>query len=92
MSKKLFAIPSSPADQKAIRDAVVEVSNALTRMEAEREFIKEVKKDIKQKYNIPTNFFGWLVTVYHKSSFNDEAAKADTRESLYETIMGPKQQ
>ena len=88
---KMFAIPSSPADQKAIRDAVVEVSNAITRMEAERDFIKEVKKDIKTKYGIPTNFFGWLVNVYHKSSFNDEAAKADTRESLYETIMGPKQ-
>ena len=87
---KLFAIPSSPADQKAIRDAVVEVSNALTRIEAERDFIKEVRKDIKQKYGVPGNFFGWLVKVYHKSSFNDETAKADTQETLYETIMGPK--
>ena len=33
---------SNPADRKGVYDAIVEISNSLTRMEAERDLIREI--------------------------------------------------
>ena len=38
---------SNPADRKAVYDALREISNSLTRMEAERDLIKETLNMVK---------------------------------------------
>jgi hypothetical protein len=34
-------IPSSPADVKRIKDCIIEISNAMTLIQAQKDFIKE---------------------------------------------------
>ena len=44
-------IPSSLEDRKKIRGALEEISNSLTRIEAERSLIKEILQDVKINLN-----------------------------------------
>lgn len=85
-----IAVPSSPADKKAIKDAMQEISNSLTRIEAERDHVKETVKEISNKYQIPTRAFRKLATTYHKQNFNEEAASFEEFETLYESIVETK--
>ena len=85
-----IAIPSSPADRKVIKDAMQEISNSLTRIEAERDLVKETVKDICTKYQLPTRAFRKLAVTYHKQNFNEEAASFEEFEALYASIVETK--
>jgi hypothetical protein len=74
------------ADKKAIKDALGEISNSLTRNEAERDFIKEVLNDLHQKFQIPKKTLSKMAKVYHKQNFNEEVALNDEFETLYQTL------
>jgi hypothetical protein len=43
-------VPSSPEDRKKILDALVEISNSLTRIEAERDLIKDILTSVEDKF------------------------------------------
>jgi hypothetical protein len=83
MSKVL----SNPADKKAIRDALREISGALTRIEGERTLISEAIKNVAEKYEIPKKTFRRMAKVYHKQNFNEEQETHQEFELLYETVM-----
>ena len=83
MSKVL----SNPADKKAIRDALREISGALTRIESERTLISEAIKNVAEKYEIPKKTFRRMAKVYHKQNFNEEQETHQEFELLYETVM-----
>lgn len=85
-----ITIPSSPADRKAIKDAMQEISHSMTRIEAERDMIKETVKDICKTYSLPNRAFRKLAATYHKQNFADEAASFEEFETLYETIVETK--
>ena len=44
---------SSPDDKKKIMAAVKEISNSMTRTEAERDLIKDIIKDVSDNFQIP---------------------------------------
>ena len=83
MSKVL----SNPADKKVIRDALREISGALTRIESERSLISETIKNVAEKYEIPKKTFRRMAKVYHKQNFNEEQETHQEFELLYETVM-----
>lgn len=77
---------SSAADKKAIREAMREISSSMTRAEAERDLIKEIIKDISEKYEIPKKTFRKLARVYHNQNFTKEIEEHEEFELLYENI------
>lgn len=83
-------VPSSPEDRKRIKDAMQEVSNAMTRIESERDFIKDVIAKVKEDFHLPPKYFRKLCKVYHKQSFNAELAEHDEFTELYEVVTGIK--
>lgn len=85
-------IPSSPEDRKRINNAMQEVSNSMTRIEAERELIKETIALIKEDFQIPPKYFRKLCKVYHKQSFNAELVEHDEFTELYEVVTGIKKE
>ena len=65
----MAGIPSNPADRKAILDCMKEISNSMTRMEGEREFIREAIKDICEKQELSKKTFRRMAKVYHKHNY-----------------------
>ena len=77
---------SNPADRKAIYQAIQEISNSMTRMEAERDLISETLKDIKEKFELPPKYTRKLARIYHKQNFQEVKAEQEEVETLYDTI------
>jgi hypothetical protein len=77
---------SNPADRKAVYDALVEISNSMTRMEAERDLIKETLNMVKDKYELPQKYTRTLAKIYHKQNFQEMKSEQSEVEDLYESL------
>lgn len=79
-------IPSSPQDRKAIKDALSEISNSLTRIEAERDLIKDILQTVEDNQKVPKKYTRKLAKIYHKQNYTEVQQEQDDLETLYETI------
>jgi len=80
-------LPSNPADRKKILDAMSEISNSYTRIEGEKEYIKEALDTISKTYNLPKRVLSKLSKVMHKGNFEEEAGNFEDFSDLYETLI-----
>lgn len=79
-------IPSLPEDKKKIRQALQEISNSLTRMEAERDLIKDILQTVEDNYKIKKKYTRRLAKVYHKQNFTQVQQDQQDLETLYESV------
>jgi len=79
-------VPSSPEDRKAIKNALQEISSSFTRMEAERDLIKDILQTVQDNQNIPKKYVRKLAKIYHKQNFSEVQQEFDDVETLYETV------
>lgn len=86
MSKEII-VPSSEADRKAIKDAIIEMSNSMVRVDGEKEHQKEILNDLAENFTIDKKHFRKMAADYHKDQFDAKVAETDDYQSLYETIM-----
>lgn len=82
-----FVMPSSPADRKAIMDAMTEFSASKTRAEGEADFQKELLKDLYDKYKIPKNLMSRFANAYHKQNYSEVMAVDQDFEHLVEILV-----
>lgn len=80
---------NDPAVKKAIRGAMGEASGSLTRIEAEKDLIKEIIKKLNEEHSIPKKTLSKMIKVYHKQSFSKEKEEQDEFQTVYESITGP---
>jgi hypothetical protein len=78
---------SNPADRKKIRDALQEISNSMTRVDAEKDFIKDAVTDISDNFKLSKKTVNKLARVYHKQNFNQEVEQYQEFENLYEEVV-----
>lgn len=78
---------STATDRKKVKDALVEISNSMTRISAEREFIKEIVDDISENHEIPKKAVKALANVYYKNSYSTVEAEQEEFALLYETLF-----
>jgi ssDNA-specific exonuclease RecJ len=81
---------SSPADRDKIKKMLAEISGSMTRMEAERDLVRETVKDMSKQFNLPVKTLNRMAKVYHKQNYNQEVAEHEEFEELYETIVQEK--
>lgn len=81
---------SSPADRDKIRKMLAEISGSFTRIEAERDLIRETIKEMSDQFQLPKKTLNKMAKVYHKQNFNQEVAEHEEFESLYEEITQAK--
>lgn len=74
---------SSPADRKVLHDAIQELSNSMTRVEAERDFMKEAIVDVAKKLNLDKKHVRKLARIYHKNNLNEVKQEQEDVEALY---------
>lgn len=81
-----FIIPSSPTDRKKIMDAMNEVSACKTRIEGEREYIKETIDMLSKDFKIPKKHLNRLAKVVHKQNFAEEQSQDEEFQTLVEAV------
>lgn len=81
-------LPSDPAARKKILDGLQEISNAFTRIEGERDYIKESIKMLAEEYEIKKPVLRKLAKLYHTQSAKDEKSKMDEIFAAFEVLTG----
>lgn len=79
---------NDPAVRKAIKDCLSEISASLTRIEGERDLIKEATKNICEQHELSKKTFRRLAKTYHKQNFSKEVAEHEEYETMYEQLTG----
>ena len=65
-----MSIETNEVERKKVRDALQEISNSMTRIEGEREYIKEAKKMLVEAKLIDKKVLNRMIKVYHKQNFS----------------------
>lgn len=81
-------LPSNPADRKAILDGLQEISNAFTRIEGEKSYIKESITALAEKFEIKKPILRKLAKLYHTDTAKDEKKKLDEVFAAFEVLTG----
>jgi len=76
----------SPADKAKVLGMLQEISNSLTRVEAERDLIKEILDRLQDECEIPKKLGRKLAKVYHKRNFEEEVAQQNDFVDMYEQV------
>lgn len=77
---------SNPVDRKKIRDALMEISNCLTRVEGERDTIKNVISDLSENYQLPKRTVRRMAKAFHKQDFAKEQQEFFEFEHIYQEV------
>ena len=82
---------SSPTDRLKIKKMLGEISGSMTRMEAERDLIRETIKEMSAEFQLPKKTLSRMAKVYHKQNYTQEVAEHEEFEDLYTMIVQEKQ-
>jgi hypothetical protein len=82
----MSTLPSNPTDIKKIDSALEEISNSKTRIEAERELIKEISDNLNEEFDIPKKLINQLAKVYHMRNFATEVSEQEEFQEAFETL------
>jgi hypothetical protein len=75
-------------DAQKIKNAIVEISNSMTRSDAEKELVREIIKKINEEEGIDRRLLRKMARVYHKQNFQEESSLNSEFEELFSNIMG----
>lgn len=87
VSEPSFMSLSNPEDQKKLFNVVRECSNSLTRIQGEREYIKEAIGSICKELNLSKSLVNKIVRTYFKQNYDEEIATSEEFQQLYETVV-----
>jgi hypothetical protein len=73
-------------DLETLKNGIKEMSNSLTRVEAEKDFQKDVIDRINDETGLEKKYVRKLAAIYHKQNYTTVQQENDELESLYEAI------
>jgi len=79
-------IPSSPEDRAKVQSALKEISAAMTRAEAERDYINESLKMLEDEFELPKKYMRKVARVYHKQNINEVKNEFSDIEDIYTAV------
>jgi len=79
-------IPSSPEDRAKVQAALKEISAAMTRAEAERDYINESLKMLEENFELPKKYMRKVARVYHKQNINEMKNEFSDIEDIYTAV------
>ena len=85
------SLPSVVTDdtRKKIQGALKEMSESMTRVEAEKDFQKEIAERMMVECMVPKKDFNKLARIYHASTLAQEAAKNEDFMQFAEAVLAP---
>ena len=85
-----MSVISSPEDKKRIASAIKELSDSMTRIDAEKDLIKDIVQVTYENHGIDKKHLRKLATIYHKANINEVRTEHDEIETLYEELFKTK--
>ena len=79
---------SNPADQVKIKKMLSEISNSFTRIEAERDLIKETIEALSEDFDIEKKILRKMARIFHKQNYSAVEAEQEELALLYESVVG----
>lgn len=73
-------------DREKLKTAVKKIDDSLTRVVAERDFIKTTIEDLADKVPLDKKLIRKLAKTFHKASFQMDQEEHETFEELYSTL------
>lgn len=86
-----LVLPSSPADQKRLKDSLNEMVNSLAKIQAEREHKNNIATHILEEFNIPKKLANKAATALYKDAYQQIAAESQDLDDLF-AFLQPSQQ
>lgn len=74
-------------DKQRLENGIKELSNSMTRMDAERDLQKSIVEEVADDTGINKKYIKKLATIYHKQVFSQVQAETDEIQSLYEELF-----
>lgn len=72
---------------KAVRDMCQECSNSMTRIEGERDYIKEAIDSVAEEHEFDKTLLRKLVSAYHKQNIKEFKDDADFLQETYDEVF-----
>lgn len=76
-------------DKGKVLGVLKELSNAMTRIDAEKDFMKEAIAKASEEYEVDKKHLRKMARVYHKQNFDEIQGEAEEFCELYESITTP---
>jgi len=77
-------VPSSVEDRKKIKACMQEISNSYTRIDAEKDFIKNAIEDLQDAVGVSKKDLKKLAKIYHKQNLAEMVSELEDLEALFE--------
>jgi hypothetical protein len=77
---------TNPEDLKKLFNGVKEISNSMTRTDAEKDYQKDVIDRMADELSVEKKYVRKLAAIYHKQNFSIVQADNDELETLYEAM------
>jgi hypothetical protein len=75
-------------DKEKLKKQIQELSNSMTRIDGEREYIREAVKAASEEHGINKKVLRKMATAYHKQNFMEEVANQEEFENVYKDVIG----
>lgn len=76
----------TPEQKNDLHKAIREISDSMTRTEAERDLIKEIVKDQSDQLQIPKKVISKIAKTFHRQNLAQEVADHEEFVELYEKV------
>lgn len=76
----------SPTQKQSIKNCLQEISNSMTRMEAERDNIKEIVNRCATEFEMNKRITRKLARIFHKRNMEEERAEQQEISDTYDAI------
>lgn len=80
-------ITMNPNDTTKIRNAIKEISNSLTRTEAEHDLIKDILARVEEETGLPKKTLRKVARIWHKQNLIEQEEEFSEVRDLYQVIM-----
>jgi hypothetical protein len=79
---------SATVDLGKVKKGLQEISDSLTRAEAERDYVKDAIKAIADENGLQKKIVAKMAKVYHKQNYSEVVAESDEFQTMYEKVTG----
>jgi len=80
-------VPSNPDTQKKIREAIQEISDALTRIQSNKDLIKNIIDEKSEEFELDKKVLRKMATTFYKDNYSKLTSESEEFSLLYETII-----
>jgi FixJ family two-component response regulator len=81
---------TNPEDKRKFQNAIQEISNSMTRTEAERDLINEVIKNLSEDFDMNKKIIRKIARAYHKQNLAEEQNDHEEFVEVYEEVISAK--